>query len=60
VATDLELALLKALGTENRLTNAELKAVAEKDLKPALEAVEGVVEDKIIHFLGSQKHAADY
>jgi ketose-bisphosphate aldolase len=60
VATDLELALLQALGRENRLTNAEMKAVSEKDLLPGLAAVQGVVEDKIIHFLKSQDHANDY
>ncbi len=60
IATDLELALLKALGRENRLTNEEMKAVSEKDLLPGLVAVKSVVEDKIIHFLGSQDHAGDY
>ena len=60
VATDLELALLKALGIKNRMTNEELKAVPEEKLKAALEAVESVVEDKIVNFLGSAKHAADF
>jgi ketose-bisphosphate aldolase len=60
VATDLELALLKALGRENRLTNEEMKAIAGKDLLPGLAAVQGVVEDKILHFMDSQNHAADY
>jgi fructose-bisphosphate aldolase class II len=60
VATDLELALLKALGIKERMSNEELKAVPEEKLKAALEAVEKVVEDKIVNFLGSQKHAADF
>ena len=60
VATDLELALLKALGREDRLTNDEMKAISEQELLPGLTAVQGVVEDKIIHFLDSQNHAHDY
>jgi ketose-bisphosphate aldolase len=60
VATDLELALLKTLGRKDRLTNEEMKAVPEKDLLLGLAAVEGVVEDKIIHFLGSENRAHDY
>jgi ketose-bisphosphate aldolase len=60
VATDLELALLKALGIKDRMTNEELKALPEDRLNAALEAVESVVEDKIINFFGSQKHAADF
>ena len=60
VATDLEVALLKALGLKERLTNEGLKAVPEEKLKAALEAVASVVEDKIVNFVGSQKHAADF
>ena len=60
VATDLELAFLKGLGIENRLTYEELKALPENKLKVALEVVESVVEDKIVNFLGSQNHAADF
>ena len=60
VATDLELALLKSLGIQERLTNAELKALPEAKLIEALEAVESVVEDKIINFLGSNRHSADF
>ncbi len=60
VATDLELAFLKGLGRENRMTYEELKAVPDKELNAALEVVESVVEDKIVNFLGSQKHASDF
>ena len=60
IATDLELALLKGLKIDNRLTYEELKALPEKELKAGLDAVESVVEDKIINFLGSQKHASDF
>jgi fructose-bisphosphate aldolase class II len=60
VATDLELALLKALGRETRLTNEAMKAVSENELLPGLAAVQAVVEDKISRFLGSQNHADDY
>jgi fructose-bisphosphate aldolase class II len=60
VATDLELALLKVLEQKDRLTNEEMKAIPKRDLLPGLAAVQVVVEDKIIHFLGSQNHAHDY
>jgi ketose-bisphosphate aldolase len=60
VATDLELAFLKGLRIENRMTYEELKAVPEKELNIAQEVVESMVEDKIVNFLGSQKHAADF
>jgi fructose/tagatose bisphosphate aldolase len=59
IATDLELAFLKALRRKERLTNTELKTIAAPDLQRGLAAVEAVVEDKILHFLGSQGHAAD-
>jgi hypothetical protein len=42
------------------MTNEELKALPEDRLNAALEAVESVVEDKIINFFGSQKHAANF
>jgi ketose-bisphosphate aldolase len=57
IATDLELGFLKALGRKDRLTNTELKTIPIPDLQQALSAVEAVVEDKILHFLGSQGHA---
>jgi ketose-bisphosphate aldolase len=60
IATDLELALLKGLNIDNRMNYDELKAMPENELKAGLDAVENVVEDKIINFLGSQKHAADF
>jgi fructose-bisphosphate aldolase class II len=60
IATDLELAFLKALNRKERLTNTELKAVPAPDLQRCMTAVEAVVEDKILHFLGSQGHAVDF
>jgi fructose/tagatose bisphosphate aldolase len=60
VATDLELALLKSLGIENRLTNDELKTLPTKELEKSLTAVQNIVEDKIINFLGSKNHASDF
>lgn len=60
VATDLELALIKSLGIENRVTNDELKALPAKELEKALAAVQDIVEDKIINFLGSRNHASDF
>jgi len=60
VATDLELALLRSLGIPERLTNEALKALPEERLTAALEAVESVVEDKIVNYLGSNRHSVDY
>jgi hypothetical protein len=42
------------------LTDEEMTAVSWKDLLPGLAAVQAVVEEKIIHFLGSQNHSHDY
>ncbi|MFK7693214.1 ketose-bisphosphate aldolase [Paenibacillus sp. HJGM_3] len=60
IATDLELALLEALGRKERLTNAELKALPSEALAVGLAAVEATVYEKIAYFLGSQGHAADF
>jgi ketose-bisphosphate aldolase len=60
VATDLELALLGSLGLEDRINNYELKSLPAKKLEKALAAVESMVEDKIINFLGSDGHAKDF
>lgn len=60
VATDLELALLKALGLEQRLTNQAMEQLPEDVLVPALKAVQDVVEDKIYNYLGSDCHASDF
>jgi ketose-bisphosphate aldolase len=53
VATDLELALLEALQLA-RMPNKELKQLPNDAIQPALDAVQAVVEDKIISSLGSQ------
>jgi ketose-bisphosphate aldolase len=53
IATDLERALLAALGREARMSNAECKALSPEALAPGLKAVEQTVEDKITHFLQS-------
>jgi len=60
IATDLELAFLKGLGIDKRMTYEELKAMPEKELNIALQVVESVVEDKIVNFLDSQMHAIDF
>ncbi|MBO9606642.1 MAG: class II fructose-bisphosphate aldolase [Paenibacillaceae bacterium] len=60
IATDLELALLAALGREERLTNAGLKALPREQLEAGLTAVEATVADKVTNFLGSGSHAADF
>lgn len=60
IATDLELALLEALGRKERLTNAELKALPSEALAVGLASVEATVYEKIAYFLGSQGHAADF
>jgi ketose-bisphosphate aldolase len=57
IATDLELALLAALGREERMTNAECLALAPDLLAQGRAAVERMVGDKICNFLGSQGQA---
>jgi ketose-bisphosphate aldolase len=60
IATDLEVALLNALGRAERMTNAECKSLVPADLERGRAAVEATVADKITHFLGSQGRAADF
>jgi len=60
IATDLELALLRALGREERMTNAQCKALPIEQLQLGRDAIERTVTDKIVHFLGSDGHAADF
>jgi ketose-bisphosphate aldolase len=60
IATDLELAALGALGREQRMTNAECKALAPDDLAKARAAVQATVTDKITNFVLSANHAGDY
>ena len=60
IATDLELALLAALGRKERLTDAGLRLLPDEALVPALGAVQQVVAEKMIHFLDSQNHAQDF
>lgn len=59
-ATDLELALLKALDLPNRTTDAVLRRMPWVFLERGLQAVQHIVEDKITHFVSSQAHADDY
>lgn len=59
IATDLELAMLGALGREERLTNAVCKQLSPEQLKAAQDAVENVVKAKMGDFLASRGHAAD-
>lgn len=57
IATDLELAFLGAIGREERLTNAECKALDPEMLERGRSAVQATVEDKITNFLGSRGQA---
>ena len=52
-ATDLEIALLAALGREERLSNAECKLLPPDQLAIARAAVEATVIDKISHYVRS-------
>jgi fructose-bisphosphate aldolase class II len=54
-ATDLEQAMLAALGESDRLSNAALKALPPDKLERAGAAVEAMVADKIERFLGSAR-----
>ncbi|XID93443.1 ketose-bisphosphate aldolase [Paenibacillaceae bacterium WGS1546] len=53
IATDLEIALLRALGREERMTNGECLSLPADRLAAGRAAVKRVVEDKITSFLGS-------
>jgi ketose-bisphosphate aldolase len=57
IATDLELAMLGALGREDRITNAECEALPAKSLEKAQRAVEEKVVEKIRYFVQSEKMA---
>ncbi len=57
IATDLEQAFLPALGLEQRVKNAELSRFSEEEIARAVQAVQRVVEDKMVHFLGSNGKA---
>ncbi|MEO8394098.1 MAG: class II fructose-bisphosphate aldolase, partial [Chloroflexota bacterium] len=60
-ATDLEIALLAALNRgENRLSNAECKALPADQLAIARAAVEATVIDKISHYVRSAGKAPEF
>jgi ketose-bisphosphate aldolase len=60
IATDLEIALLEALGGKERMSNAECKALPPEQLALARSAVEAAVVDKITNFLGSAGKAPQF
>jgi ketose-bisphosphate aldolase len=60
IATDLEIAFLESLGRQERMTNAECKALSPADLERGRAAVEAVVIEKIKHFLDSNNRAAEF
>ncbi|NMB45179.1 MAG: class II fructose-bisphosphate aldolase [Firmicutes bacterium] len=53
IATDLEVAFLESIGRSERLTNDACCNLAPDLLRTGQKAVENVVVDKIMHFLGS-------
>jgi ketose-bisphosphate aldolase len=53
IATDLELALLGAMGRTECMTNAECKALAPDQLEQGRAAVAATVRDKMANFVGS-------
>ncbi len=59
IATDLEVALLTALGLKVRLTNAECKNLSWGELELARAAVEQTVSDKIRNFVCSEGKAEE-
>lgn len=60
IATDLEQALLATLGREERMTNAECKALSADEIDKAREAVRATVIEKMEKFVLSANHADDY
>lgn len=60
IATDLEVALLAALGRVDRMTNAECKNLAEDQLVAGRNAVAEVVAEKMNVFLGSAGKAGTF
>ena len=60
LATDLELAMLEALGSKERLVDVQIKALEEDALKRAQDAVERVVREKISRVLLSESQARHY
>jgi fructose-bisphosphate aldolase class II len=60
IATDLEIALLEALGRTERLSNAECKALPPEELAKGRAAVQAAVVDKITNFLGSAGKAPEF
>ena len=60
LATDLELAMLKASGSHERMVDAQIEALPKADLNYAQNAVEHVVREKIRAGLGSGKQAHRY
>nr|WP_285876974.1 class II fructose-bisphosphate aldolase [Fictibacillus phosphorivorans] len=60
IATDLEVALLEAIGKEERMTNAACKDLTSEQMQIAQQAVEVTVHDKIENFLGSKNKAFEF
>lgn len=60
IATDLEHAMLTALGRAERMTDQACTALPEREMRLAQDAVEQVVTEKIETFLGSAGRAADF
>lgn len=60
LATDLERAMLAALGSETRLVNADIEALPAAALARARAAVESVTREKISRVLLSAGRAQDY
>ncbi len=60
IATDLEIALLAALGRTDYMSNAECKALPPDELAKGRAAVEATVIDKITNFVGSAGTAAAF
>jgi ketose-bisphosphate aldolase len=57
IATDLELAMLAALGRKERMKNAECESLPVNAMESAQRAVEKVVYEKIRHFVRSERMA---
>jgi fructose-bisphosphate aldolase class II len=58
IATDLEMAAMEAIGRDSALTSPEMGTLQKEKLTMAQAAVENVVTDRILNYLGSDRRSS--